>query len=85
MQKVLYFNSNVDPTQRHDDASLMSMSSYRCMLRPTWMLISALQHKSKYKSNSFSNFFEKKKKKKKIGSHAVVLVKTFPLMYQLLM
>ena len=35
------------------------MSSYRCMLRPTWM-ISALQHKSKYKSNSISNFFEKK-------------------------
>ena len=34
------------------------MSSYRCMLRPTWM-ISALQHKSKYKSNSISNFFEK--------------------------
>ena len=31
------------------------MSTYRCMLRPTWM-ISALQHKSKYKSNSISNF-----------------------------
>ena len=38
---------DVDP-QRDDDAS--PMSSYRCMLRPTWM-ISALQHKSKYKSN----------------------------------
>ena len=35
------------------------MSTYRCMLRPTWM-ISALQHKSKYKSNSISNIFEKK-------------------------
>ena len=35
------------------------MSTYRCMLRPSWM-ISALQHKSKYKSNSISNFFEKK-------------------------
>ena len=37
------------------------MSTYRCMLslRPTWM-ISALQHMSKYKSNSISNFFEKK-------------------------
>ena len=35
------------------------MSTYMCMLRPTWM-ISALQHKSKYKSNSISNFFEKK-------------------------
>ena len=30
-----------------------------------------------------SNFFEKKIKF--LGSHAVVLVKTFPLMYQLLM
>ena len=48
---------DVDP-QRDDDAS--PMSTYRCMLRPTWM-ISALQHKSKYKSNSISNFFEKKK------------------------
>ena len=38
---------DVDP-QRDDDAS--PMSSYRCMLRPTSM-ISALQHKSKYKSN----------------------------------
>ena len=47
---------DVDP-QRDDDAS--PMSSYRCMLRPTWM-ISALQHKSKYKSNSISNFFEEK-------------------------
>ena len=47
---------DVDP-QRDDDAS--PMSTYRCMLRPTWM-ISALQHKSKYKSNSISNFFERK-------------------------
>ena len=47
------------------------MSTYRCMLRPTWMLISALQHKSKYKSNSISNFFEKKKIKF-FGSHGVV-------------
>ena len=70
---------DVDP-QRDDDASPMSI--YRCMLRPTWM-ISALQHKSKYKSNSISNFFEKKIKF--FGSHVVVLVKTFPLMYQLLM
>ena len=97
-------------------------------------MISALQHKSKYKSNSISNFFEKKnqifwfpccstredlsvdvslthvgliltnygdfsslskvkirilnffeKKIKFLGFHGVVLVKTFPLMYQLLM
>ena len=34
------------------------MSTYRCMLRPTWM-ISALQHKSKYKLNSISNFKKK--------------------------
>ena len=46
---------DVDP-QRDDDAS--PMSTYRCMSRPTWMLISALQHKSKYNSNSISNFFE---------------------------
>ena len=48
---------DVDP-QRDDNAS--PMSTYRCMLRPTWM-ISVLQHKSKYKSNSISNFFKKKK------------------------
>ena len=57
---IALFTSNskldVDP-QRDDDAS--PISTYRCMLRPTWM-ISALQHKSKYKSNSISNFFEKK-------------------------
>ena len=45
------------------------------------MLISALQHKSKYKSNSISKFFEKKIKF--FGFHGVVLVKTFPLTYQL--
>ena len=49
---------DVDP-QRDDDAS--PMSTCRCMLRPTW-IISALKHKSKYKSNSISNLFEKKKK-----------------------
>ena len=75
------YQLDVDP-QRDDDAS--PMSTYRCMLRPTWMLISALQHKSKYKSNSISNFFEKKINFF-FGSHAVVLVKTFPLTYQLLM
>ena len=32
-----------------------------------------------------SNFFEKKKKIQFFGFHGVVLVKTFPLMYQLLM
>ena len=77
---ISYFKLDVDP-QRDDDAS--PMSTYRCMLRPTWM-ISAFQHKSKYKSNSISNFFEKKKIKF-FGSHVVVLVKTFPLTYQLLM
>ena len=50
------FQLDVD-LQRDDDAS--PMSTYGCMLRPTWM-ISALQHKSKYKSNSISNFLEKK-------------------------
>ena len=46
---------DVDP-KRDDDAS--PMSTYRCMLRPTWM-ISTPQHKSKYKSNSISNFLKK--------------------------
>ena len=53
---------------REDDAS--PMSTYRCMLRPTWMLISALQHKSKYKSNSIFNL-KKKKKIKFLGFHGV--------------
>ena len=75
----LMIELDVDP-QRDDNAS--PMTSYRCMLRPTWM-ISALQHKSKYKSNSISNFLEKKIKF--FGSHVVVLVKTFPLTYQSLM
>ena len=133
---MLNIKLDVDP-QRDDDAS--PMSTCRCMLRPTWM-ISALQHKSKYKSKSISNFFEKKKiffwfpccstredlsvdvsityvgliltKLARaisfsrhsetrgtdriqfrtfwkiftfLGSHGVVLVKTIPLMYQLLM
>ena len=46
---------DVDP-QRDDDAS--PMSSYRCLLRPTWM-IPSLWHKSKYKSKF--NFELKKK------------------------
>ena len=53
----LQWKLDVDP-QRNDDVS--PMSTYRCMLRPTWM-ISALQHKSKYKSNSISNLKKKKK------------------------
>ena len=48
------------------------------------MLISALQHKSKYKSSSILNFFEEKKILF-FGFHVKVLVKTFPLTYQLLM
>ena len=75
---IIIFKLDVDP-RRDDDAS--PMSSYRCKLRPTWMLISALWHKSKFN-------FElcwKKKNLKFWGFHAVVLVKTFPLMYQLLM
>ena len=53
---ILFLKLDVDP-QRDDDAS--PMSTYRCMLKPT-LMISALQHKSKYKSNSISNFLEKK-------------------------
>ena len=128
-QQVNKVELDVDP-QRDDDAS--QMSTYRCMLRPTWM-ISALQRKSKYKSNSISNFlknfhtsgfpwcstredhsidvsitnvgliltklrwfqlFVKSqnsnfelfwKNFKFLGFHGAVLVKTFPLMYQLIM
>ena len=43
-------------------------------------VISALRHKSKFKFRTFL-----KKKIKLIGFHGVVLVKTFPLMYQLQM
>ena len=51
-----YQELDVDP-RRDDDAS--PMSSYRCLLRPTWM-ISSLWHKSnKYKSKF--NFELKKK------------------------
>ena len=48
-------------------------------------IIPAFQHKSSSSThkNSISNFFEKKFKF--LGFHAVVLVKTFPLMYQILM
>ena len=43
-------------------------------------VISALQHKSKFEFRTFL-----KKKINFLGFHAVVFVKTFPLMYQLLM
>ena len=41
------------------------------------MVISAIRQKSKFEFQTL-----KKKKIKFLGSHAVVLVKTFPLMYQ---
>ena len=43
-------------------------------------VISALRRKSKFEFRTL-----KKKKIKSLGFHGVVLVKTFPLMYQLLM
>ena len=70
---------DVDP-QRDDDAS--PMSTYRCMLRPSWM-ISACSTSQNTSRIQFQTFL--KNKIKFFGSHAVVLVKTFPLMYQLLM
>ena len=42
-------------------------------------VISALRHKSKFEFRTFL------KKIEFLGFHAVVLLKTFPLMYQLLM
>ena len=43
--------NNVSYHRRDDDIS--PMLSYKCMLRPTWMLISALQHKSKFNFEFF--------------------------------
>ena len=128
----LHFLIDVD-SRRDDDAS--PLSSYRFMLRPTWM-ISALWQKSKYKSkfnfdlfwkkltfgfsccstrkdlsidvsitnvglistkpgrfhlgyvqnliSSISNFL-KKKKINFFGFRTILLMKTFPLVYQLLL
>ena len=45
-------------------------------------VISALQHKSKYKLKFNFDLFEMKFEF--LGFHAVILVKTFPLMYHLL-
>ena len=64
-------NFKYDSTALRKDDDESPMSSYRSMLRPISMLISALQHKPKYKS------------KFNLGFHAQVLVKTFELMYQL--
>ena len=71
---------DVDP-QRDNDAS--PISSYRCMLRLSRMLISSPQHKSEYKSKFNFKLFEKKFKI--LDFHVVVLMKNFPMMYQLIM
>ena len=62
--------------RRGDDAS--QMSSYRFMLRPSYL---------KYFSSlaQVEIQFQFKKKIKFLGFQVVALVKTFPLMYQLLM
>ena len=73
----LFFNLKLDVDPRRDDDA--SPSHHRGHIETK--VISALRHKSKFE-------FQKKKKLKKIkliGLHAVVLVKTFPLMYQLQM
>ena len=63
------------------DSCLASHEKSRSFI---WRLLwHAIQPGSKYKSKSISNFFEKKIKF--FGFHVVVLVKTFPLTYQLLM
>ena len=64
MQRCCFHGElDVDP-RRDDDAS--PMSSYRCLLRPTWM-ISSLWHKSKYKSK-FNFDLKKKKSRRKYKS-----------------
>ena len=69
---------DIEP-QRDDDAS--PMPSYRCMFE-TYLLnvhfSSSAQVKVQFRSL-------KKKEFKFVGFHVLVLVKTFPLMYQLLM
>ena len=63
------------------------MSTYRCMLIETYLnvdLSSSAQVKTQNTSQiQFRTFL--KKKIKFFGSHVLVLVKTFPLTYQLLM
>ena len=71
----IFIQLDVDP-QSDDDAS--PMSTYRWDLLECWFqLFSTSQNKSQIQFRTFV--------KKKNGFYAVVLVKTFPLMYQLLM
>ena len=52
---VNYWKKKLDvDSQSSDDAS--PMLSYRFIFRPTWMLISALHHKSKF---NFEHFWKK--------------------------
>ena len=73
---------DVDP-QRDDDASPMSTYTVGAccdQLECSFQLFSTSQNTSQIQFQTFL-----KKKNQSLGSHVVVLVKTFPLMYQLLM
>ena len=83
-QKITSQSSKLDVDPRRDDDA-SPMSSYGYMLRPTCMfmdrMIAPIIVHSISIQNSISNFFGKIKF---LGFRGVVLVKTFPLMYQLL-
>ena len=72
-----YLNLQLDVDPRKDDDA-SPMSSYRLC----WDLLERFQLFGT-SQNSISIYFEKRIKF--LGFHGVVLVKTFPLMYQLLM
>ena len=65
---------------REDHSIDVSITNVGLILTKLYKGISALRQKSKFEFRTFL-----KKKIKFLGFHGVVLVKTFPLMYQLLM
>ena len=93
---MIEFHNKLDvDSQRDEDES--PMSSYRCMLRPTWMfmdkMIAPINVHITYKLKIVYKTWQQKHSDKLfffnkmifLTSHVVVLVKAFPLMYQLLM
>ena len=78
-KNIKYLGFHVVVPTREDLSIDVSISYYCSTDIDETKVISALRHKSKF------NFVFFLKKIKFSGFHAVVLVKTFPLMYQLLM
>ena len=73
---------DVDP-RRDDDASPITNVGLILTKLTGFQLFSTSQKSQNTSQNSISNFFEKDFNF--MGFHVVVLVKTFPLMYQLLL